>query len=292
MPGSTWLPLPENKTQRPIHPTQVIVHTAVDAPGETRLDRYFRKAGIGAESTFYIPFDGEIVQMMSTEIEADANRAADTRAISIETEDDGDPERNPWTVDQVGALVQVIDWCCRRHGIPRRLIPSEYVHAARRWSPTDRPGLGYHSMFLFVDPVNKVGPLPLSSESWTYAHAKTCPGRTRTRQFLDIVLPRVVTLGTVIPDPEVPPMSAREHVYQDPTIIDGYQQGDGSTDRRPRTIVANPDTGRARVLTTASSISHALDVVPAEQVHTWPLYAYMATDLWDVSGDPTAPPRG
>lgn len=181
-PQAKKLLLPENEVQRRIIPTQVIVHTAVDSKAATSLYPFFHRADVGAESHFFVTTTGQVEQYMDTEVMANANRFADVRAISIETEDDGDPEGNPWTGAQSLALVYLIDWLCRMHDIPRVRVPA--------W---DEPGIGWHSMWGFTDPENLKGMLPDSP--WTMFRGKTCPGKTRIRQFLDVILPSVEALG-------------------------------------------------------------------------------------------------
>jgi len=182
MPGIVWLPLRDNWLQPTIRPTQIILHTAVDAPGDTDLHRYFNRLDVPVESHFWVTRHGEIVQMMDTGIRADANRLANRRpdgtgAISIETEDDGRPEAIPWNPAQIRAIIQVVDWACDTHKIPRR----------RCRSHTD-PGLGWHSMFGFRDGINLVGAV---DNPWSTSRGKICPGRTRIRQIIDVIEPAV-----------------------------------------------------------------------------------------------------
>jgi len=184
--------LPENRTQQRITPTQIIVHTAVDAPGPSSLWPFFSRSDVHAESHFFVKNDGTVEQYMDSEVMANANRRADVRAISIETEDDGDPERNPWTAAQLEALVALIRWCGDEHNIPMVQCPA--------W---DRPGVGYHSMWGFADPVAKTG--PIRDNPWSVKFAKTCPGRTRTRQFLDVLLPALSP-----PPPPAAPVSSED----------------------------------------------------------------------------------
>lgn len=167
MPGATLQLLPENETQGAIEPTQLILHTAVDAPGPTRLAHYFARTDVTVESHFWIPLDGEIIQMMDTNVRADANYHANGRAISIETEDEGDPEGIPWTDAQIDSIIVIILWANEEHDIP-------LVKCATDTSP----GLGYHAMWG-------------APSEWTPARGKTCPGSTRIAQFNDTILPRL-----------------------------------------------------------------------------------------------------
>jgi hypothetical protein len=190
MPDVVWDPLPENRTEPYINPSQIIIHTAVD--GNLNIPDYFRRRDVYVESHFWITRDGRITQMMDTHRQADANYRANYSAISVETEDDGDPEGIPWTNAQIGSLVRVIQWASATHGIP-----------IERCRSSTAPGVGWHSMWSYpTDPINLRG-RPVASP-WTTALGKTCPGRTRIRQLVETVLPRAA--GEVVdpgdPDPE------------------------------------------------------------------------------------------
>lgn len=164
-PGALWRPIPENYSQPRIRPTQVILHSAVDGPGRTSLFGFFRRSDVTVESHFHVMRDGTVEQYMDTEVRADANRWANVRAISIETEDDGDPNNTPWTDAQVEAILALIRWAHEAHGVPLRVCPA--------W---DAPGVGYHSMWG-------------APGAWTPSRGKTCPGRIRIRQFRDVIVP-------------------------------------------------------------------------------------------------------
>lgn len=187
-PHANWRPLPENNTQRKITATQVIVHTAVDSPAASSLFPYFSRGDVGAESHFFVKRNGTVEQYMDTAVMANANRTADVRAISIETEDDGNPEGLPWTDPQIQALTELIAWCCDTHRIPRDLCPAH-----------DRPGIGWHSMFGFKDPLSQTGPI---DNPWSSFRGKTCPGKTRIGQLLNTVMPALVAAP--------PPQSAED----------------------------------------------------------------------------------
>ncbi len=167
-PEATWRPLPENETEPVIDPTQIILHTAVDAPGPTSLFGYFSRADCLIESHFFIKFDGEVEQYMSTTRQADANYHASVRAVSIETEDDGDPVGKPWTAAQCDSLVDLMVWLIETH--PKIL--------ARECPEWDRSGIGWHAMWG-------------APSEWTPVAGKTCPGSTRIRQ-IPALIARVV----------------------------------------------------------------------------------------------------
>lgn len=158
--------LPENKTQSKIKPRIVILHTAVDSPGPTDLARYFARADVGAESHFYVWYDGRIDQMMDTNVRADANYKANDFAISIETEDEGKPDQLPWTPAQMDSLVKLTAWCCETHGIPKKKVET--------WNGA---GIGYHSQFNDAS----------GNTPWSIHDGKTCPGKVRRTQVPEVI---------------------------------------------------------------------------------------------------------
>lgn len=159
-PFAVWRPLPENWTQPRIDPSVAIIHSAVDAPGPSSLFPFFARSDVKVETTFFIKNDGAIEQYMDTEVRADGNRWANGFAVSIETEDDGDPDQRPWTLAQIVSMRRLLEWLFRVHPkIKRRICPA--------WNA---PGVGWHSMWGAPSP-------------WTPTRGKTCPGLTRIPQF-------------------------------------------------------------------------------------------------------------
>lgn len=167
-PKAIWRPLPENETEPFIDATQAILHSAVDADGPTSLWPFFRY-NTSLESHFFIKFDGTVEQYIDTARQADANYKANIRAISIETEDDGDPNHTPWSPEQIDAILELLRWLNQEHGIP--------LHACPAW---DKPGIGWHSMWG-------------APSMWTPARGKTCPGTIRIEQIHDTILPALMT---------------------------------------------------------------------------------------------------
>lgn len=166
-PNAVHRPLPENATQSRIDPTQFILHTAVDAPGETDLYGFFARGDVGVESHFFIQLDGDVIQYMDTTVQADANRYANPRAVSAETEDDGNPDQRAWTPAQMQSIKLLGQWLMKEHPrIARRVCPA--------W---DQPGWGYHSMWG-------------APSQWTPSAGKTCPGAPRIAQFKNDITPR------------------------------------------------------------------------------------------------------
>lgn len=187
-PHARQLLLPQNATQPHIHPRKAILHTAVDNAGKTTLFNWFQDPRAkGAESTFFVKMDGIIEQYMDTEVRADAQWDANVDAISIETEDDGDPSR-PWTQAQLDSIIALLDWICTVHrDVARVLCPT----------PTGS-GIGWHELY----------------PEWN--HSKHgCPGAVRENQIRTIILPALAHT----PKPAPPtPLPSEDHV--DYTIID------------------------------------------------------------------------
>jgi N-acetylmuramoyl-L-alanine amidase len=175
--GGSHRLLPEWNSQARIVPVLIIDHSQVGSSLGTYF--YFRDQ-TGIESHFSIlgrrsgGRDGHIWQFMNTDRVAEANRQANrfpngTGAISIETEDDGDPDNQPWTARQLASLKWLHNKLARMYPtIPRRRASAATGPGAR--------GLGHHTLFGAPSP-------------WTPV-SKTCPGRpVRVRQWQNELLP-------------------------------------------------------------------------------------------------------
>ncbi len=172
-PAALWLPLPENSTEPAITATQIILHTAACRCGDSLRDEFDRK-GNDLEAHFFVRTTGVVEQYVDTSRQADANYQANVRAISVETQDDGDSTK-PWSPAQLDALVALIIWAVRNHpGVKAVVCPA--------W---DKPGIGHHTLFG-------------APSHWTPV-AKSCPGPARKGQFSNIV--RWVQLGLGAPTP-------------------------------------------------------------------------------------------
>lgn len=161
--------LPEWNTQPRITPTAIIDHSIVGTAEGAWL--MFRDRS-NLESTFIIcggrtgPRDGFIWQAMDTGRQADANLQANGYALSIETEDGGNPDVQPWTRAELESLI----WLHRKL---RQVHPTIPNRASR--SCADPGGHGFHT---------KMG----APSCWTPV-SKSCPGGVRKRQWNDTLLP-------------------------------------------------------------------------------------------------------
>lgn len=166
--GGSQRHLPEWESQPRIIPTTIIDHSIVGT-GEGGF-RHFRDTSV-LESHFIVcgagdAQDGWIWQLMDTSRQADANLQANAYAVSIETGDLGDPDRQRWTDRQLAALTWLHNELVRVHPtIPRR----------RSVSCKDPGGLGYHT-------------LHGAPSCWTPV-SKSCPGMARRPQWERILLP-------------------------------------------------------------------------------------------------------
>jgi N-acetylmuramoyl-L-alanine amidase len=138
--GGSHKLLPEWNRQPRITPTTIIDHSIV---GSALGAWFYFRDQTGIESHFIVrgarsgSADGHIWQLMDTGRQADANLNANAFAISIETEDNGDPDDFPWSRAQLDSL----RWLHARLRAVHPTIP-------RRRCPSPRGGgLGYHSMW-------------------------------------------------------------------------------------------------------------------------------------------------
>jgi hypothetical protein len=138
--GGSHKLLPEWNRQPRMTPTTIIDHSIV---GSALGAWYYFRDQTGVESHFIVrgapsgSEDGRIWQLMDTGRRADANLNANAFAISIETEDNGDPDHFPWSRAQLESL----RWL---HAKLRAVHPT--IPRRRCRSPSGG-GLGHHSMW-------------------------------------------------------------------------------------------------------------------------------------------------
>jgi hypothetical protein len=177
--GGRWKPLPDHGHEPAIRPWGLFAHSIVGSAAGAWS--YFANS-TSLESTTIVHKSGFFWQCMSRREQADAQYRANgfevggtlVGGISHETEDNGDPNTDPWTPAQLDTLVWLLDEDLREFNLPRQVMPD--------W---DAPGLGFHSMFG-------------APSQLTPAVGKTCPGTVRIRQWHEQVLPRI--LGTLQED--------------------------------------------------------------------------------------------
>lgn len=172
--------LPENETQRRITPRVAVLHTHGAKGSPSAVGKWFARPTVHTESHFSIGFNGDIYQFMDTARQADAQGSGNSFCVSIETEDGGNPHQ-PWTPEQLDAIVRLLLWLHEEHDIQLRLTD--------KWNGS---GVGYHSQFT----------------QWN-RNAHACPGGIRYNQLVAEILPLVNVLALTgqdsedIVDPEV-----------------------------------------------------------------------------------------
>lgn len=167
--------LPESSTQPRIRPRLVILHSAA---GHGSLYRFFLRSS-SLESHFWISTSGVVEQYVDTEVRADANYLANNIAVSIETESSV-RATEPWPPAQFEAIIAVVVWLCRTHGIP-----------GIRATAWDGTGIGWHIMWG-------------APGKWTPV-SKSCPGPARIRQMPAVIAEVNRRLGGAAPTPTPSP---------------------------------------------------------------------------------------
>lgn len=165
--GANYRQIPAATRQPKIAPRAIILHSAA---GRGSLYNWWLTNPNGLESHFWVSEKGVVEQYVPANVRADANGEANGFAISVETESSV-AATEPWTSQQVAKIVEIVDWACRKYGIPRRLMNH----------PTDS-GIAWHVQF------GAPGP-------WTKARGKTCPGPARIGQVKSEIIPAVQRLG-------------------------------------------------------------------------------------------------
>jgi hypothetical protein len=132
--GGHWRPLPDSGHEPAITMRTVIHHSIV---GSAEGAYQYFAGSTAIESHFIVKKNGYFWQIMSLGEQADANFRANDFAGSIETEDNGHPDTDPWTSAQIDTLV----WLSLEM---RRLRPRIARRKCRTW---DDAGLGYHTLF-------------------------------------------------------------------------------------------------------------------------------------------------
>jgi hypothetical protein len=177
--------LPENRTQPISEGQRLVIYHSIVGSAESAYGYFLRSTNL--ESHFIVRKNGGVMQLIDTARTADANYRANGFAISVETEDNGRPDSDPWTAAQLYSLARLGIWARQHHPKIK----------AQRADHTRGSGYGYHTMFG-------------APSDWTPV-AKSCPGIIRIKQFNDVLLP------SLLKDPVIP--MATTNLPGDPKII-------------------------------------------------------------------------
>lgn len=163
LPGATQWLLPENWTEPTIQVRGLVFHSIVGTVGGA-YQKF--KNGSSLESTFLLRKNGEIIQLVNSDKQADAQYLGNAWYGSVETEDNGHPDTDPWTDAQLESLVEIASFYHHVHRVPLQRVPYN-----GGW------GYGYHTMFG-------------APSVWTPV-SKSCPGAIRKDQFHRVLLPEI-----------------------------------------------------------------------------------------------------
>jgi len=172
--GGAWKPLPDHGGE-PAISVRSFFHHSIVGSGAGAWGYFANKTNL--ESTFIVLKSGYFWQCMSLGEQADAQYHANDWGASAETEDDGDPNTDPWTAEQIGTIVW-LTWEVER------LCPGMALRILTTW---DGSGFGYHSQFG-------------APSNLTPAVGKTCPGTIRKRQWSQTVAPTILRGGKLVLD--------------------------------------------------------------------------------------------
>jgi hypothetical protein len=133
-----------------------ILHTNGGGTDNGSLFGWFNRPGNDIAAHFQVAKDGAAEQYIDTALQAYAQFAGNAYCVSIETEDDGNPN-TPWTAAQIAKIVAIL----HALDVPAKVAP-------------DGPGagVGWHSEFA----------------DWNQDH-HNCPGAVRVSQIHNFVIP-------------------------------------------------------------------------------------------------------
>lgn len=163
VPGAIDRRLPE--VQATLNPVYGLIFHSIVGSAQAAYNKF--RYGSNLESNFIVPKNGELWQLMEDNERADANLNANRTHASVETEDNGDPNTDPWTDAQLHTLARLGVYYVRLRAVPVQVCPS----------PTGK-GFGYHTMWG-------------APSAWTPV-AKSCPGVIRIHQFYAELYPAIV----------------------------------------------------------------------------------------------------
>lgn len=161
------------------------------------LYNFFNRSG-RASSHFWVSKTGLVEQYVDTSLRAEADLEGNDATISTETE--GSLE--PWTPEQLEAIIALQDWIFNTHGLPRKLCTNSFV------GNESSRGLGWHRLGIDGNfpaaPSRYAGRTQLGGGMhYSLARGKLCPGDARIDQIFDVIAPRLFG-GTPTPPPVVP----------------------------------------------------------------------------------------
>ena len=193
MPGAVWRPIDSAyRSESALDADILCLHTIVG--GGQGTWNYFNTGAGGRHVWSHLlvdgkwssaDVDGRITQCGDTAYRAAANLNGNPYIISVETADNAARPIAPWTPAQEAAIISIMVWAHRAHGIPLVLVPD---------SKRGRRGIAYHK--LGCDPFRAAG-----ADLWSSAYGKDCPTDARYSRIPALIARAVAIVngGTVPP---------------------------------------------------------------------------------------------
>jgi hypothetical protein len=191
---------PENEKAAVIVPRALLLHTVVDAKGDTDLAAYEDREDVPSRVHFFIhsnpgsPLDGQIDQLLDTTRRAAASGTADAWALAAETEDNSAAKGSDIDGLTPKALASYI-WLCLELN---RVHPTIPLRRCTDSAGAGAWGFGYHSQ-----PMRERW-RGTSHNPWTKYQGKTCPGDKKVAQYEQHIIPAL--LGHPAPAPTPAPI--------------------------------------------------------------------------------------
>lgn len=173
---------------------RVNLHVAVSEGAS--LHNYFNAPG-RASSHFYIRKDGTVEQYVDTAYQGEADLDGNDATISVETQGGvRNAQGEPWTDAQVSAIVQLLVWAHRTHGIPLTQARSSKPGAESKGVSWHRLGCdgNFPALGILAGRRQLGGGMRYSKSA-----GKICPGDAKIMQIPSIIALAGALAGGVVP---------------------------------------------------------------------------------------------
>lgn len=199
-PGAIWRPITASKGRDPLTVyNRVNLHST--ASSASSQHGYFNQSGV-ADSHFHVAYDGTVEQYVDTSMQAFADLEGNDATVSIETQgvspSTGD---EPWRPAQAAAIISLVAWIMRTHGIRRKLATTSFAGS------TSSQGLSWHRLgcngnFPALPSIQAGRNQRGGGMYYTEHYGKVCPGYDRITQIHQDVWPGVQLLLGAAPTTE------------------------------------------------------------------------------------------
>jgi hypothetical protein len=171
------------------------------AAGNGSLFNFFNASG-RASSHFWVAYGGGVEQYVDTKLQAEADLDGNDATISIETEGGTGPnaDTDPWTPQQIDALVALSRWIMDTHGIPKKLAENSFS------GNDSSKGLSWHRLgidgnFPALPDIRAGRKQRGGGMKYSSSTGKLCPGGGKIQQIPGIL---AGITGGAVPIPPTP----------------------------------------------------------------------------------------